>query len=157
MFTYEIESYLNLGNYKHMSYSYTLEEQQINPEGADLKLSEDQVAAVQMMKRAIILAKNATSGDDLFGYEKENTEFTTQTPLIGSIPTDIYVNGTVTDHKTITPNHVERYDTTPLYSISEVEINSNSEKNTDSKNSSTYVRLSSCMLVVLMGILFDMR
>ena len=69
------------GNYKHLAYSYTREEQEINPESADMELSEFQESAVQLMEAALDLANRTILNQKLFDVAKEDVEGTSGTPL----------------------------------------------------------------------------
>ena len=58
------------GNYPHLAYSYTKEEQEINPESADLELTEFQQSAITMMEAALLLANRTIRDEHLFNVTK---------------------------------------------------------------------------------------
>lgn len=67
------------GSYKHLSYAYTKEEQEINPEGADMELTEELESAVKLMRKALDLLNTTSHGEHLLPLFKipETVETTT--------------------------------------------------------------------------------
>ena len=85
-----------------MAYSYTLNEQEINPEGADLELNEYQISAVDLMQKALALCNRTTNGDRIFAVlksEVDGSEGTSLPPLDETIPTERgFIESEVTDN-----------------------------------------------------------
>jgi hypothetical protein len=63
-----------------LAYSYTKEEQEINPETADLELSEFQQSAVDLMEAALNLANRTIRNENLFNVSNTVVESTSQPP-----------------------------------------------------------------------------
>ncbi|XP_063679854.1 uncharacterized protein LOC134815271 [Bolinopsis microptera] len=72
-----------MGNYQHLAYSYTKEEQEINPETADMELTELQESAVRLMVKALELANRTSLNEKLFNVSKSDpeTEGTSEPPV----------------------------------------------------------------------------
>ena len=69
------------GSYQHLAYSYTKEEQEINPESADLELTEFQQSAITMMEAALLLANRTIRNEHLFNVTKLEAGGTSPPPL----------------------------------------------------------------------------
>eukprot|EP00116_Pleurobrachia_bachei_P010559 sb/3470821/ len=104
-----------LASYQNLAYSYTIEEQRINPEGADLLVSAEQSEATEIMYKAIDLINKTIGSERLFPVYKWQLTGGTATPPIDmgrteAVPNQPFTTGNKSRTYTVAREDGERDD-----------------------------------------------
>jgi len=146
-----------IGSYNEGAYSYTIDDQQINPEGSDLDMNEYQEAASGLLKSALVSCKNAADNAHIFKLKKEVIDFISSPSInipVTKLPPERPVKpNTLPPPKpyTIIGNSVEKTDPPIITNSVKQVVKSGEQKQNNGSIVTSSINLISVLLVIMLN------